>query len=472
MWFQQMDLYRTEKALRRFSMVLGLLADLEPPKAALYFADTLRRDAGAHYFTYVGPCPQYTVGESKTPHAFDAAHALDGVIAAASAHGIRLYTIQAEGLVTGDTQAVPGNSTPIVPGTNLSRVQPFNPNMQRVRQAQDALVGLALETGGRSFLNGVAASKMVSAIQDDLACLYLISFDGARFRLDSPLSIRVETRRPGVELRTRGRLLMPSESERRSTRLLAAFVAPRSVRSDMTVRGTLIPLGFDQGTYRALVQVAAPGSPVPNAAWDLGASLVSGGEIRMDDSGRVIVGQAGVPVVFESEMRFEPGPFELILVAHDTTANQLGTARIDGSWPERGEGAAIGPIAVVQPSAGTVFLRAGAPRIGGSLACADGEPVRTAEPAALLTLVCRGRKRGALRVLRSLDGETSTEFTSLDLDFDDEPCAQIRDVIPARTMTEGRFEYRVRLLDGVEERAARAQVLHAVGAASPRTDGG
>jgi len=453
-FLQQQDLYRTDKALRRFAMVLGLLSDVSPPKVALYFADTVRRDAGAHYYTYVGPC-----GYSS----FNAEHALDRIIGAASASGIRLYTIQAEGLVTGETLALPGVSS--------TRTGAINPNQQRIRQAQDALAGMALETGGQSFLNGVPSTKMIKAIHDDVSCVYLISFDGARFELDTPLSVRVETSRPKVELRTRGRLVMPSESERRTTRLLAAFVAPGFVHKDVAVRGTLIPLGFENGAYRALVQVQAPGSPVPDAVWDLGASLVSGGEIRMDDSGRLTIRQAGVPVVFESEMRFEPGPYELVLVAHDTTASQLGTLRLEGSWPERADGPAIGPIAVIQRSPGSVFLRGGAPRIGGSLARADKETVRTDEPTALLTLVCRGHGKGKLRVTRSLDGETSTEFPPTDVELEDEPCAQIRDMIPARTMTEGRFEYRVRLLDGDEERASRAQTIYAVGEAAAAAGG-
>ncbi len=471
-FLQQQDLYNTDKALRRFAMMLGLLTDLDPPKVALYFGDTVRRDAGSHYYSYVGRCTN-SVGQ-QTPSMFNAEHALDRVIATASANGIRLYTVQAEGLVTGDTLAVPGVSSPLTfdASGRSSGPRAINPNQQRIRQAQDALAGMALETGGQSFLNGIAAPKMVTAIHDDVSCVYLLSFDGAQFKLDTPLSVRVETQRPKVELRTRGRLVLPSESERRTARLLAAFAAPGAVKKDLTIRGTLIPIGFDHGAYRALVQVGAPGSPVPEAVWDLGASLVSGGEIRMDDSGRLTVRQAGVPVVFETEMRFEPGPYELILVAHDTTSNQLGTVRLEGKWPERADGPAISPIAVVQRDAGSVFLRQGAPRVGGSVARADREAVRPADPTALLTLVCRGRGKRKLRVARSLGGETTTEFAPMDIEFDDEPCVQIRDVIPAGTMTDGRFEYRVRVLDGDTELASASQAIYAVGdAAAAAADG-
>ncbi len=445
-FLQQEELFRTDKALRRFAMVLGLLIDVRPPKVALYFADTVRRESGRHYYSYVGPCDYSS---------FNAEQAIDGIIDTATANGIRLYTIQAEGLVTGESLSLPGVSSP----------GGVNPNQSRIRDAQNALAGMALETGGKSFLNGVAAPKMVKAIHDDVSCVYLISFDGAKFKTDAPLSVRVETKRPKVELQTRGRLVLPSESEMRTTRLLAAFVAPGIVHKDVTLRGTLIPLGFDDGSYRALVQVQAPASPVPNTAWDLGASLVSGGEIRQDASGRLSIKQSGVPVVFESEMRFKPGPYELILVAHDTTSNQLGTIRIDGSWPERGDGPAIGPIAVIQKSAGSVFLRQGAPRVGGSLARADKETVRTDEPTHLLTLVCRGRGKPTLRIARTLEGDSVTEFPATDVRFDDEPgpCVQIRDMIPAKTMVSGVFDYKVRVLDGATELATATQTIYALG---------
>ncbi len=464
-WFRMEELYRTEKALRRFSMVLGILAEAQPPKAALYFADTVRRDPGAHYYTYIGACADQEVGESGSPSAFGAAHVIDRVIANASAYGVRMYTIQAEGLVTGETQAVPTYGSPTSVTSPTSRIKPFSPNQRRIHQAQDALAGMALETGGQSFLNGVAAPRMVKAIHDDVSCMYLISFDGAKFKLDTPLSVRVETKRPKVELQTRGRVVLPSESERRTARLLTAFVAPGIAHKDLTVRGTLIPLGFEHGRYRALVQVLAPGSPVSDAVWDLGASLVSGGEMRQDDSGRLTIKRSGVPVVFESEMRFDPGPYELILVAHDTTSNQIGTIRIEGSWPERGDGPAIGPIAVIQKSAGSVFLRQDAPRVGGSLARADKETVRTDEPTHLLTLVCRGKGRPTLRIARTLEGDSVTEFPATDVRFDDEPgpCVQIRDMIPAKTMVSGVFDYKVRVLDGATELATATQTIYALG---------
>ena len=44
---------------------------------------------------------------------------------------------------------------------------------------------------------------------------------------------------------------------------------------------------------------------------------------------------------------------------------------------------------------------------------------------------------------RELVGEASTPLPQLTLDFGTDRCAQLRDVIPAGTLGEGRYRYRV-----------------------------
>src|SRR5262245_24090617 len=46
--------WRQERDLRRLSMVLGRFADIDPTKAVLYFADTMRQNAGEHYLSLFG----------------------------------------------------------------------------------------------------------------------------------------------------------------------------------------------------------------------------------------------------------------------------------------------------------------------------------------------------------------------------------------------------------------------------------
>ena len=179
----------------------------------------------------------------------------------AAAHGVRVYTIQAEGLV-GDSSLIRGNSrSPSI-------------NTRRVSDAQTSLGSLAAETGGQAFLNGVPAPNIARRIRTDLDCVYLLSFDPSGFPVNETLPVVVRVKQPGVEARARGTILVQSESSRATSRLLAAFVAPDAVRPDWPLRGALIPTGFRDGRYHALVQETVPASPLPQTEWDLGFSLV------------------------------------------------------------------------------------------------------------------------------------------------------------------------------------------------------
>ena len=433
--YQAEERWRSEKALRRFSMALGRLAELPPPKAVVYFADRLRQRPGEHFLNFFG---SYTIentaeGRSMDLDAFAGMNAFDRVIDEANAHGVRLYTIQAEGLFN---LGMLSSST---------RGNPAATTRGHINAAKDSLVGLAIETGGQAFLHGIKGAKIARRIQSDMGCVYLISFDAQGLPQDRGLPVRLRTRRDKVQVQVRGQILIQSESARTTSRLLAAFTAPNAMRTDIHVRGQVIPTGFDKGTYTALVQLWVAGSPESGSSWDLGASLVSKDKVREDASARIEVAVPGTSVVLETEMTFRPGPYELVLVAHETGADQIATGQIEGSWPDPNDGpAAVGPIAVMQPTT-AAFMRNGEFRRRGSLAHGKTELLRTDLPTALVSIVCRGRgQKGKLRVERLLAGDTAVSFK--DVHLGDERCAQIRDVISAGTMTDGMFEYKIRVL--------------------------
>ena len=53
---------------------------------------------------------------------------------------------------------------------------PTSSTRTHLSSAEDTLTSLAVETGGRAFLHGIRASKIVRHIRDDLGCVYLLSF--------------------------------------------------------------------------------------------------------------------------------------------------------------------------------------------------------------------------------------------------------------------------------------------------------
>ncbi len=456
--FQREETWLTGKALRLFSLAVGRLADVDPPKAVLYFADTMRSNAGEHYLSFFNTSTRRgsdtSVLRQMEMDSFSAGASFQQLLEEASAQGVRVYTVQAEGLVM---------ASPSLTVTDSARAGRTSAgyNSQRLRDAQNSLVGLARETGGAAFLNGVRPAKIAETIHGDLACLYLISFSPEGLPEDQDLRVSLRTSRRKVELQVKGLLVIQSETKRLASRLLAAFAAPDVVAPELAVSGLIVPTGFEDGRFSALVQLAVPGSPLAGAVWDLGLSLVSRGRVREDAAGRVAVSGSGVPVIFETEMDFAPGPFELISVAHETSLDAISTGRVEGSWPDPEAGSAtVGPIAVLQPVDGA-FLRGTELRQARSRAIGPADVLRTDRPTALVGIVCRGSKARTLRLERRLSGDSAAEFDPQMIDFADDRCALFVDQIPAGTMTSGAFRYEVRVVDEGVELTSAVREFHA-----------
>lgn len=437
---QREEAWNTQKALQRLSMVLGRFAGLDPPKVVLYFADNMRSNPGQHYVSLLGSAasdaPDSDVGPMNAG-ALMSGNSFDRVINAANAQGVRLYPVQAEGLVT------------------RSGV--------RVSSAQDSLKGFALETGGKAFLNGIPAKKIASEIQEDLSCGYLISFDATELPEEKPLRVLLRVTRPRVTAHTRGRLYVQSHSAQLTSRLLAAF-ATSSQTTSGGLRGSLIPTAFKEGKYSTLVQVVVPASQLPGATWDVGASIVSQGKVS-EASGRATLPQSELSLVFESEMAISPGEYELIMVAHEKTTDRVLSSSIEGTWPDpKATGGTIASISIMQPAPRGIFLREDRARKSGALACGEPCHVRTDSAAALLGLVCRDRSKSgeSWKIERQLIGESETPLPTLDVDFGEERCVQVRDLIPANTLGAGGLRYEIRAWDGAREVASASRAFDAV----------
>ena len=159
-------------------------------------------------------------------------------------------------------------------------------------------------------------------------------------------------------------------------------------------------------------------------------------------------------------MKFPAGPYELVVVAHEVTTDQVFSRRIDGTWPDPNAApATVGPIAVLQPENGA-FLRNGESRTSGALAVGDDDFVRTDLPTALIALVCRAKgNRRPLTLERSLSGENQVSFDPVTIPGE-ERCLQIRDGVPSGSLGEGELRYRVRVLEnGVEIASGESRIL-------------
>ena len=438
--YQKQEIALTDRSMRRLRLTMTRLGDLPPPKAVIYFGDTLRRNPGGHYLSIFG----HSVQTAEVPLGGMEASALlgglsfDAAVNEASAQGVRFYTIQAEGLME-RMQTVLAGSTAMAQ-TRTSGA----PRSIRSRSARDTLRGMAAETGGESFVQGASGTRIGERILTDSGCVFLISFDPAGFRYDQPLRTKVTTPRDDIELRVRGRLIVQSPSAKRTSSLLRAFGSPDSIEDPFELRSQLVPTGFENGRYTALLQISVPGTPLQSATWELGASVVHRDKIHDEASARMTVNAPGIPVVLEHEMRFGPGDYEIVSVAHEARTGMISSMQQDLAWPDPdGQAATAAPIAMLQP-ADAVFVREGNSRSSGSLARARGEWIDPGLPLALVAVVCRGRRdRGPLQIERALVGESVVELPPLELDMAAERCAQLRDVIPAGTLGAGRYRYRI-----------------------------
>jgi hypothetical protein len=184
------------------------------------------------------------------------------------------------------------------------------------------------------------------------------------------------------------------------------------------------------------------GSAVPITTWDIGASLVSQGVVRQDGSGRIQVTLPNTPIVYEEDMDFSSGDYDLIAVAHEVETDTLASKEIHGRWPKLDtELASLGPIAVSQPLPGG-FLRNGVSHTQGAVVVGEDGGLRADAPTAVISLVCRAKdQKRPLKVVRTLTGETETPVGTTELDLTTSRCAQVVDLIPPKTLGAGRYRF-------------------------------
>jgi hypothetical protein len=256
--------------------------------------------------------------------------------------------------------------------------------------------------------------------------------------------------------------VIQSDSARRTAALLSAFATPEAKKNRLPMVGAVVPIDYQDGRFRALVQAMVPQSLlVDGEEWDLGMSLVFGSVVRSDVSGRVSILRAGVPVILESEMDFRPGPFDVVLVGQELRSGGIASGKLRGEWPYLEGLPIVTNIVVLQPVAGA-FLRDGVRRANGSLALGEDGIVQADRPAAMLSLVCRpGDRNKALTVERSVTGEAVVEFPSLEVQPGGETCVQVRDVIPKDKLGAGAFTYTVRVQGTKVERSHTFEVVEA-----------
>ena len=423
------------RSTERVGTTVGALAEIPAPKALVYFGDSLRQKAGLHYLGIppIESCPERGSAELVP----SAAAEFDAAINEALARGVHFFTVQAEGLLA------------YRPGWDA----------ERHRHAQDALVGLAAETGGEAFLGGASNKYIAERISTLTSCRLLLSFPPGNLPRDKPLGVTLELHVPKVKIQAQGRIVVPSPASIEHARLVAAFADPAS-SDDGSLRALLIPRGGDGKVWKAAVQLRLRPSGLPDNSAELGASIVRHDAVSDQFSASIATRNGARAIVLEKSLDLAPGAFAVVAVARDAKRGDVGASRIDADWPSPAKGAAaILPIAVLQAGP-AAMSKDGAFSSSGFLARDGDELLDPAASITLKTVVCRGLKTKVPVVVdRWLEDGLANEFAPMTIAETDDPCVQTVDVVRAGRLREGVVDYRVTARIGDEIVAQERRAL-------------
>ena len=423
--------HEARRSTERLGITVGTLAEASMPKALVYFGDTLRQRAGLHYLYVAAPPSDPVVASAEMVPS--AAAEFDAVINEALARGVHFFTIQAEGR----------------PGLDAVRH----------RHAQDALVGLAAETGGEAFLGGASLEFIARRITARTSCTLLLSFPPGDLPRDTPLGVTLELHVPNVKIQKQGRIVVPSPASIEHARLVAAFVDPAS-SDDGSLRVLVIPRGGDGNVWKASVQLRLRPTGVPDSSAELGASIVRHDTVADHFASSIATKSGTRAMVLEKSLDFAPGEFSVVAVARDAKRGDIGSSRLDADWPSPAKSAAaIVPIAVLQAGP-AAMSKDGAFSSSGFLAHDVDELLDPAASITLETVVCRGgRTSMPVVVERWVEDELANEFVPMTIDATGDPCVQIVDVVRAGRLRPGVVDYRVAARIGDEIVAQERRAL-------------
>jgi hypothetical protein len=219
-------------------------------------------------------------------------------------------------------------------------------------------------------------------------------------------------------------------------------------RSTRPVRTTVVPTGFDDGAFEAMVQVAVPDPGMAAATWDLVLSIASG---RMTSVvwGRIEAVGNEDRLVLQDTLRIPPGGYTLVARAHNVETGETRVDRFVGTLEKPSKNrASVGPVAVFQPGGATILRAGHALSSVATIALGTDEPLAPDRESVLLASLCRDRTaNGELTVDRSLIGSDEVSFPTTRIEPVADRCIWLADRVPADKLGQGHFLYRIRVSD-------------------------
>jgi VWFA-related protein len=124
-----------------------------------------------------------------------------------------------------DARGLPAFDTPIGPDPPLGPAADF----ADLRARTESLHTLALNTDGIALVNSNDLKKQIRRVADDLTSYYLVGYYSTNSKLDGRFrNIKVRTKRPGVEIRSRRGYNAPTPEDVAKARAAADIVVPEA----------------------------------------------------------------------------------------------------------------------------------------------------------------------------------------------------------------------------------------------------
>ena len=189
----------------------------------------------------------------------------------ANHNNVSFYPIDPRGLVAFDTEM--GTDPPLSPAADRAQLV----------ARHEALHTLALNTDGIALMNSNDLRKQLRRVADDLTSYYLIGYYSSNTKLDGRFrTIRVRSKRPGIEVRARRGYRAATEAEVQAARASTSVPVPETkaaltralghIESDAraqgrkTARGEGEPVLFHRGPATGNVLTPANGRVFPRSS--------------------------------------------------------------------------------------------------------------------------------------------------------------------------------------------------------------
>jgi len=237
-------------------------------------------------------------------------------------------------------------------------------------------------------------------------------------------------------------------SRKKFLRLDAASYDGTQTRSTRPVVAHLVPTDFADGSFDTLAQVSVPDPGEFASAWDVTLSI-SSGSMTSVVWGRIEAAGNEDRLVLQDTLEIPPGGYTVVARAHNEETGETRTSRLTGKLEKPlKKRASLGPVAVFQPGGATVLRAGHALSSSGTVALGVDESLEPDRESVLLSSLCRDRAGDdELTVERTLIGAEAVTFPTTRVEPAADRCVMLADRVPADTMGEGRFLYRIRVSD-------------------------